>query len=272
MILNPLVLPPEPFLWLYVLLLGASWLLSHYAGHRLRPDGVRRTVSDPDSLAMLNGGPARLADTAVARLMAAGVLVADKGGRFRRTDRSAALLASPVDRAMVALPTTAQWHQLCKVAKAGAAGVHRQLQRDGLMIDDDVLRQMRLVQALPFVALLMLGTARLLRGIMLDHAVGYLMVLMIVTVVIGVSRLSVDRRTRAGMAVVGEARDACHRLRLAPTQQEMALAVALFGTGVLAGSAYEALHRLRAGGSDGGGSTSSDGSGCGSGGCGGCGG
>lgn len=271
MILNPLALPAPDFLWLYVLLLAASLLLSLYAGRRLRPDGTLRTVSDPDSLALLVGGPARLADTAVARLMTAGVLVADKAGRFVRTGREPALLASPVDRAMVALPATGQWPDLCKAARAGTASVHRQLQRDGLMIDDDMLRQLRLVQVLPFIALLMLGTARLVRGNMLDRPVGYLMVLLVITIVIALARLSVDRRTHAGTAVIREARDACHRLRLAPTQQEMPLAVALFGTGVLAGSAYEPLHRLRSTSSSNSGDSGGGDGGSGSGGCGGCG-
>ena len=59
------------------------------------------------------------------------------------------------------------------------------------------------------------------------------------------------------------------RLRQAPQSDEVTLAVALFGTAVLIGSPWEALHSMRtAQGGDG--SGGADG-GCGGGGCGGCG-
>ena len=61
-------------------------------------------------------------------------------------------------------------------------------------------------------------------------------------------------------------------LRLAPTRPEMPLAVAIFGTIVLAGSALEPLYRLRCGSNGGSIDASRGDSGCGGGGCGGCGG
>jgi uncharacterized protein (TIGR04222 family) len=267
MILNPLALDAPAFLWLYGLLLVASFGLSRYAAYRLRPDGSRHPVSDPDSLALLTGGPVRLAEAAIARLMANGVLAHASGQRFIKTGRGNATLASPVDRAMVALPAPARWRDLWRAAKREADALRAALERQGLLMDAEAATQLRIVQILPFVALLMLGTARLVRGIMLDHAVGYLIVLMLITLVFGLSRLTVDRRTRAGQQAVRSARVDWQRLRLAPTQPEMALAVAVFGTAVLAGSALEPLHRLRNNsGGDGG---SADSSGCGSGGCGG---
>ncbi len=267
MILNPFALGPEAFLWLYGLLLVASIGLSRYAAFRLRPDGRRQPVSDPDSLALLAGGPVRLAEAALARLMANGVLAHASGQRFIKTGRGAATLASPVDRAMVALPAPARWRDLWRAARQAADGLGETLQRQGLLMDAEAAAQLRIVQVLPFVALLMLGTARLVRGLMLDHAVGYLVILMVISLVFGLSRLTVDRRTRAGQHAVRLARVDWHRLRLAPTQAEMPLAVAVFGTAVLAGSALEPLHRLRNNsGGDGG---SADSSGCGSGGCGG---
>ncbi len=266
MILNPFALGPEAFLWLYGLLLVASIGLSRYAAYRLRPDGRRQQVNDPDSLALLAGGPVRLAEASIARLMANGVLAHASGQRFIKTGRGAATLASPVDRAMVALPAPARWRDLSRAAKSEAATMGTTLERQGLLLDDETAAQLRIVQVLPFVALLMLGTARLVRGVMLDHPVGFLAVLMVITLVFGLSRLTVDRRTRAGQHAVRSARIDWHLLRLAPTQAEMPLAVAVFGTAVLAGSALEPLHRLRNNSSDGG---SADSGGCGSGGCGG---
>ena len=80
---------------------------------------------------------------------------------------------------------------------------------------------------------------------------------------------AVDRRTKGGLAVVKEAKRRAERLKRAPTQAETGMAVALFGTAVLAGSPLADLHRMRQsdGGSSGGDSGSSGG--CGGGGCGG---
>jgi hypothetical protein len=89
---------------------------------------------------------------------------------------------------------------------------------------------------------------------------------------------TVDRRTEAAMSAVEAAKTRAARLKAAPTTPEMGLAVALFGTTVLAGSAYQDFHRLRSSSGDGDGGSSGDGSGgcgsggCGGGGCGGCGG
>lgn len=266
MILDPLALDAPGFLWLYGLLFLASLALSALAAHRMRPEGRRQAVADPDRLALLAGGPARLAETAIARLMANGVLAHASGERFIKTGRGAATLNGPVDRAMVALPAPARWRDLWRVARREAGPLQQGLEQAGLLMDADVAAAMRTVQVLPFAALLLLGTARLARGVMLGHPVGFLAAMMVFTVVVALTRLRVDRRTRAGIDAVKRARVDWRRLRLAPTQPEMPLAVAVFGTAVLAGSPLEPLHRLRSNsGGDGG---SADGSGCG-GGCGG---
>jgi uncharacterized protein (TIGR04222 family) len=138
------------------------------------------------------------------------------------------------------------------------------------MMDDAKAGQLRLVQCLPFAALLALGAARLARGLMLGNPVGYLTSLLVITLVFSLTRLSVYRRTHADIAAIRAARHTLPRLRLAPTEPEMPLAVAVFGTVVLAGSALKPLHRLRSGSGAGSVDAGSAGGGCG--GCGGCGG
>lgn len=116
---------------------------------------------------------------------------------------------------------------------------------------------------------------RLSRG----RPVGYLTALLLLTLLLAIMRWAViDRRTRAAIERLDHARTQSARLRRAPTEAETDRAVALFGTIVLAGSAWAGFHQLRqasggdvSGGGDGG---SSDGGGSsgGGGGCGGCGG
>ncbi len=107
---------------------------------------------------------------------------------------------------------------------------------------------------------------------LLGNLVSTLVSLLAITLVIGLARLVVDRRTQAGIAAIRLARRHARRLRLAPTRPEMPLAVAMFGTVVLAGSALEPLYYLRCASNRGSIDASSGDSGCGGGGCGGCGG
>jgi hypothetical protein len=100
--------------------------------------------------------------------------------------------------------------------------------------------------------------------------------LLIVTAVIAAIRFGkVDLRTSAGKEAARDAERLSERLKRAPTEPEMDRAVALFGTSVLALSAYGQFHRFRHPAGDSGtgssGCGTSDGGSSG-GGCGGCGG
>jgi hypothetical protein len=114
-------------------------------------------------------------------------------------------------------------------------------------------------------------------GDMRERPIGFLSALLVLTALLAIVRwFSVDRRTKAGLTAVAATKEQSDRIRRAPTDTDVGLAVALFGTTVLAGSAWWDFHRMRAATSgDGGGGSSdggSDGGGCGGGGCGGCGG
>jgi uncharacterized protein (TIGR04222 family) len=147
----------------------------------------------------------------------------------------------------------------------------------GLLLADGEGWRIRIAQSLPFVLLAGFGLIKLGIGEARGRLVGFLTLALIVTVVVAVIRFAgLEMRTRAGQAVLAQARERHDRLRRAPTAGEVGLGVALFGTTVLAGSQWESLHRLRAASSDsgsGGSDSSSDGGsggGCGGGGCGGC--
>jgi uncharacterized membrane protein YgcG len=109
--------------------------------------------------------------------------------------------------------------------------------------------------------------------------VGFLTALLIVTAFVALIRFAkLDAATRSGRRALGEVRREAARLRSAPVRDEAGMAVALFGTTVLVGSALSDFHDLRmkgaSSGEDGGSSGGDSGGdgGCGGGGCGGCGG
>jgi uncharacterized protein (TIGR04222 family) len=262
-------LPGGPFLQLYIALLLFAVLSAVIIPRWLLPEGRDTVVRDPDRLAWLGGGPVRLADTVVARLMSAGVVSMTDRKKFWFDRRDAG--RSDVERRLLSLPVPARWSQLERAIGPAIPGVQREMIGAGLAMDEGTIWQLRFWQTSPLLLLLVFGMSKREIGILRDRPVEDLTGLLTVTLLITIARFVVVRRcTRAGERLLAEMRSRSDRLRRAPTSHEVDLAVALFGTVVLAGSPWADFHHLRS--SDGGSSGGGDGSGCGGGGCGGCGG
>jgi len=179
------------------------------------------------------------------------------------------------ERRVVALTSPVKWNHLATALADFAEEGEQRLQHRGLLMDSATAWQMRLIQTLPLALLFAFGLAKWTIGSMRDRPVGLLTALLVVTAIVGLMRFGLlDRRTRAGKTVLADARFEAARLRRAMPTDEAPLAVALFGTSVLAGSYLSDFHRMRAAasGSDSGSTGGDSGSGgCGGGGCGGCG-
>lgn len=274
MSLGPLDLPGGPFLQLYGILLAMTLVAGLIIPRWLRPEGRTPRNTDTDELAYLAGGSARYGDAVVSRMLAKRLLVIDTGDRFQAAKVPG---ETPVERNVMALSQPARWRAIEHVVARHADGVRARLVDNDLLMDAATALQMRFWQTLPYFLLIGLGIAKLIVGEARHRPVGFLVMLLVLTAVLAVFRFAVvDRRTRAGIEVLDTARQRADRIRRAPASDETDLAVALFGTAVLAGSGWEGFHRMRtassggdsgsSGGGDGGGS-----SGCGGGGCGGCG-
>lgn len=249
--MSPYSWSAHDFLILYVTLLVIAALVSGVAPALRRPDGRDADVTEPTLLALLAGGRLRLIDMLVAARLSAGELRMVERGRFAG--------AGGPDR---------RWRELTRTLTPQVERAERQLRDTGLTVDADTAASLRRWAAMPFAVLAAFGAVRLVRGIALDHPVGFLTALMVVTLIAALYRwVAVDLRTPAGKRAVGRALRNHDRLRRAPTRPEMALGVALFGTAVLVGSEYATFHQFRAP-ADSGSGGSSDGGGCG-GGCGG---
>jgi uncharacterized protein (TIGR04222 family) len=269
------------FLLFYAALLGFCTFAAWWIPAHLREAGRRGESDDPESLALLAGGRERFADTLLADLFARGALATSDSGKLEVTEPR--LPTSPAGRALLAVETPMTLAEARNLLAAHAEQLAARLRRGGLLMRPDELSRLRWLSVTPFAALLMLGVYRQRSGAALGEPTGFLVALMVVTVGIAVFRFfTTDPRTRAGIAAVEQAQSRSARLSRAPQPGEAAMAVALFGTGVLVGTPWEPVHALRQqGSSDGGGSADSgaesggdsggDG-GCGGGGCGGCGG
>lgn len=273
---NPFDWPDGPFLALYAILLLGSFVASFAIAMWLRPEGRTAFVSDEDELALLAGGRTRFGETVLARLFARDAISLEKGGI--QIDPTA-VGASPAESDLLALQPPFRWKAVRAVLAGASADLEQRLVGRQLLTDPDEARQLGLFAALPFALLIAFGLARLLAGIVRDEAVGLLVAAVVMTALIAAYRVAVfDRRTRAGIAAVSDARERHERLGRAPTRDETGMAVALFGTAVLVGSPLAELHGIRRDKGDGGSGCGSSGcggngnSGCGGGGCGGCGG
>lgn len=271
MSLGPFDLTGEPFLALYIGLFATTILAGLIIPRRLRPAGRTQRVEDIDQLAYLSGGVSRFGEAVVTRLLAAHALVMADKKSFRAVSRDHG--GTVVERSVLAIPAPIGWSDIQSVLKSYREPLERRMIGSGLMMDKSEIGNIRFWTLLPYLMLLAFGATKWIIGDMRDRPVGYLTGLLIATALFALIRLaSLDRRTEAGQDAVKRAKSEAKRLKGAPTNSEVGLAVALFGTTVLAGSAWADFHRMRQANGDGGsGGGDGDGGGCG-GGCGGCGG
>jgi uncharacterized protein (TIGR04222 family) len=268
MSLGPFDLTGGPFLTLYLVLLAGTLLTGFIMPRLMRPEGRAQSVEDEDQLAYLAGGASRFAETVAARMLSTGALMMTGKDAFAVASSDAAVTSA--ERTIAGLRSPLRWKALERELASEAEPVKRQMVTSGLLMTDAHAHRIRLWVTMPFIMLLAFGSTKWIIGHLRDRPVGFLTVLLIVTALCAIFVARVDRRTQAGHNALTDARRNADRLSIAPTSPEVGLAVALFGTTVLAGSGWDAFHRLRSGGE---GNTGSGGcSGCGGGGCGGCGG
>ena len=264
------------FLQFYIALLGLSAVAAWWIPAQLRPSGRPSDSLDAEDLAVLGGGRERFADSLLADLFVRGGLAEVGSGKLEVVQPG--IPASPAGKVLLAYGAPISSSEASKVVGAHAERVAARLRRAGLLLRPEELTQLRWLSIAPLCALLLLGLYRQRAGSAEGEATGFLVILMVLTAVLALVRFfKVDRRTREGIAAVQRARARGSRLSSAPRPEEVSIAVALFGTGVLVGTPWEPVHAMRHQGSngDGGGSSdsSSDGGGDGGGGgCGGCGG
>ncbi|MBN8502138.1 MAG: TIGR04222 domain-containing membrane protein [Sphingomonadales bacterium] len=271
---EPLNLTGSLFVMLYLAVLACAWTAGLVLAAWLRPPGRRGRIQSEDDVAVLAGGGVRLAEAVTVRLLANRKLVQSGFKQFEAVDRTGG--ETPVERAILNIARPAGWKSLVMAAASEMSAIERRLAACGLLLDTAQLVKIRSIVVAPLVMAMGFGLTRLVTGLAGGHPVGVLIMLLIGTGLLIIWQFfRTARATQAGLAVLQEERDRHARLCRAPMSDEMGLAVALFGTAVLSGSALTAFHEMRQR-SDAGSNTDSgcdgDSGGGGCGGCGGCGG
>ena len=262
------------FLVVYSALIVFGWLMAVLVPMLLRPTGEPGVPQTAGQYAALARGKVRYAEAVMAGLLASGKLELE-GKTFHVRDRHTT--GGGAEARLMSLGDSFGWNSFVRAIDGGYQEDRDVMRAAGLLNGPGKALLARLFSIIPMAIIVALGVYRLQAGDALGEPVAILGVLIALgLVVIGWRLLAGIRRTREGDRALKDARQNNVGLKRAPTRDQAALGVAIFGTAVLAGTPFDSLHAMRHGSGgdagyagDGGGD---GGSGCGGGGCGGCGG
>ena len=182
------------------------------AGHSNQP--VRSL--DMDELAYLAGGPRRVVETAIARLLTSGELRTSRRGTVQATTTTQSLNA--VDRAII---TDAQRYtnrtvnlMIPAMSRDGVVlAIGRRLEDMGLVVNPAVAKSALRKGSIALWVLLAIGVARWLNGITIDAPIGWLTLQLVITgvLIFVLTRRGKHVRTSKGNNVLAAARTTSSR-------------------------------------------------------------
>ena len=203
---------PE-FLQLYWIGLALAVLVAIVVRVRVRAGHSGRPVRslDMDELAYLAGGPRRVVETAIARLLTTGELRTSRRGAVQATSTTQSL--NPVDRAVI---TDAQRYTNRTVnlmipamsADGVVLAIGQRLEDMGLVVNPAVAKSALRKGSIALWVLLAIGVARWLNGITIDAPVGWLTLQLVITgvLIFVLTRRGKHLRTSKGNSVLNAAR------------------------------------------------------------------
>jgi uncharacterized protein (TIGR04222 family) len=228
---------PE-FLQLYWIGLALAVLVVVIVRVRVRAGRSNQPVRslDMDELAYLAGGPRRVVETSIARLLTSGELRTSRRGTVQVTSTSRSL--NPVDRAVI---TDSQRYtnrtvnlMIPAVAQDGVVtAIGQRLEDMGLVVNPDVAKSALRKGSIVLWVLLAVGFARWVNGVAISAPVGWLTLQLVVTGVLIwlLTRRGKHLRTSKGNRVLEDARTTSTS-RLATSDDALyagAAGVVLFG-------------------------------------------
>lgn len=299
--LNPYALKNKEFLTLLACSMIGAVVLGRVVRSWMRTPnpkpGDEDVQLDWEQTAFLAGGAGRLTTAAIARLVGRGFAEVRDGGKMLGAVGGGDLaVLSDSERAVFrGLPVSNDVASLKPVqtaVEAAYASRAARMEQDGLLLSGGSRGQIYLAALIPLMlVILCLAVPRLAMGTQAKHPVQYLVVTMAVGGILGLvitvaGSLRLSNRGRALLAKQKERHEALRAGTKWESNNDAGMAVALFGTAVLAGTAIAPLQTWYprqtsessssgCGGSgcgsgcSGGGGDGGGGSGCGGGGCGG---
>lgn len=249
------------------------------------PDGSGRTANlslDAYETAYLAEGKSHAVDTAIAKLVQAGIVAVDRLQKALTVEGSTQAPSHPVERAVLnAIHADGRIYTVRRSVTEAIDAIRDRLRQQDLLVSARQSFKARIYPTLLIASLLGLGIAKIFVGISREKPVGYLTTMCVVIAIISLRCWGMSpHRSRYGDRVLANLRS---RTRLSRStlydnfDPELPMAFALFGVSVLTGETLGDLRQVIApvstssgGGGDGDGGCGGGGGGCG--GCGGCGG
>ncbi|MGW6449240.1 TIGR04222 domain-containing membrane protein [Lentzea sp. NPDC055074] len=211
--MKPWGLSGPEFLQLYWIGLALAVLVAIVVRVRVRAGHGTQPVRslDMDELAYLAGGPRRVVETSIARLLTAGELRTSRRGTVQATSTTQSL--NQVDRAVI---TDCQRYtnrtvnlMIPAVAEDGVVtAIGRRLEDMGLIVNPAVAKSALRKGSLALWVLLAIGVVRWVNGIALGASVGWLTLQLVVTglLILLLTRRGKHIRTGKGNSVLSSAR------------------------------------------------------------------
>ena len=250
--MNPLEMTGPSFLTLYLSLRPAPlpWRRRSggcYAFLIVAPEFAAVDL-DPYEVAYLAGGEKSAVHAAIVSLVRSGAVTVNAAGRTLLAAGTLPPGLHPLERACAPdIEDEEDWRQIgaCgRVAKPLLEKTRNRLTTLGLLMDDGPAWRTRLLETLPILAVLLLGLAKVQVGLSRGKPLGFLIVLCVLTAIAVVHFVQKPpyRRSRWGDRVLDRLRQQNEAMRLTGSRSaadleahDLALALGLFGTGILAG-------------------------------------
>lgn len=232
------------FLINYSALLALASLAAWWIPTRLRGVGRQGDSHDLESVALLAGGRERFAQALLADLWVRGGIELLDHKRLMVAQRQ--LSASPAGQAVLGAAAPMMLADAQRLINGHAERVAARLRRSGLMLWPEDFARLRWISITPYAAIFLIGLYRQRADAALNEPTDILVVLLGLTAALAVIRfVKSDPRTASGIEAVRRLRDQNELGARLPRPDEAALAVALFGTGVLVGTPWEGINAMR---------------------------
>lgn len=276
---NPLNFTGPIFLFFYILLLIIVTFLAVQVRSLLRlpaGDPAHRPVDlDIYETAYLVEGNSRVVETAIASMIQQGLVIVLPGQRKLVLEAEASAFSNPIEQAVAsAILQDSEISRVRVSALPATKAIQTRLRQLELLASSEQSLKAQRYSVLPFLALLLLGAAKIFVGISRDKPVGFLVILCGLVILIGLGFWFVPaHRSRYGDRVLKQLRNRIHSKPVRSAEPDLPLAFALWGISVLPRDVFgDFKSALTPTSSDGGGGGGDGGSSGGCGGCGGCGG
>jgi uncharacterized protein (TIGR04222 family) len=253
------------FLIFYSVLTGIALIFVFVLRERLRATGNDDPVSGLNflELAYLAGGKERAAAAVAVGFLSAGAATIDERTRLLIMESNGVVLPPELEPLRSCAQGMIEYTDFRTAVLPRLEPIHARLVVQGLCPAPKLVARYRLAVMAVLAVPVVIGLVRAGFGAARGRPVGYLVMLMLLTLLLGLMLSYGPLRTRAGTQTVLESAQKHPRAVRAPVTDELTFAFALIGPQILAGTPFAGFSKLIPRHGDSGGGCGGGGGGCG---------